>query len=75
MFIPDLQVVLVSNLFAVAHPLANGLSRESFFHFRLPGGSEVLKDTWPDLQLSGSDEARHLLAEICIGEIAESNQM
>lgn len=46
----DLQVVFGSHLRAVADPLADDVTGEGSFQFRLPGGSQVLKKLRPRLQ-------------------------
>ena len=64
MAIGRLQVVLLSDLWAIPHPAADYVSRELFFQFRLAAGTSILKQLWPLMQSGPVDDLSESIREL-----------
>ena len=71
MFFPDLQVVLIGHLFTIPHPFAERLPRKTLLELGLPGRSQVVENSRPALEASGSNRVGHSFSDIGPGGSAE----
>ena len=59
-----LEIMLPSDLLAVAHPFANDVRRELLFKFRLPARPQVVEDARPRFHAGSLHKPCHVCAEI-----------
>ncbi len=64
--IRHLQIVHLSHLWTVAHPVADNVCRVGFLQFRLPTGSQVLEQLRPGLQARPFDNLQEGGPEVAL---------